>query len=213
MNEREEKEREREQRALKLGVVLERLSDGLHYEDEQNAMDFSIDGDTIKKRVEYRSAWLADENTPVEAGTVIIRKGDAVIAELLSPFLLDIFSSKGYGKEVSDEPNLSKLPKGLLDRMDQIENLIQKTLVEYMAEGNTYHNAIQFAATSVKNRVVSNDIRRVLSIGDPGFVPYSLDDLSDLTEEQPLSPVKNTFKRIIDKILGRDKENSQEKEI
>lgn len=207
MNERESNdEREKDLRAKKTWAMLEMLPDGLHHEDSRITVDFSVEGDTLKKRFEYKKPWLTDNRTPVEAGTVIISKGDAVIAELLSPLLLDMFTSKVPIKDVPEEPDFSKLPKGLLDRMDLISSLMEREAKECMASGKTtYHNAIQTAAGTIKKQMEESDARSVLCAYPDGHVQYGKNDLISLVEEQSLNPVKNTFKSIIDRILGRDK--------
>lgn len=187
---------ELEERKKQIEILMKHLPVGLRYEDENNIVEISIDGDTLKQRREFKKDWFVDGvDSVAEAGTVITRKGPEIIAELLEPGVLEIYSNLYSDKPLPDAEISSTLKETILD----IETQIQEKSKEYRT--TTHHNALMFAANSVKKDLAHEIPSQTITAGQV----YKKDELTELTGEQTLGGVQKTFKGIIDKLLGRDK--------
>lgn len=190
-----------EERKKQIEILMRYLPVGLRYEDSNNIVETIIDGDTLKQRREFKKDWFVEDTKSVaEAGTVIMRKGNEIIAELLEPGTLEVYNNLYSDKPVPDIEISPTLKSAILD----IESQIQEKAKEY--SNTTPHNALIIAANSVKKDLAQEDPSQTVTAGQI----YREDDVAEVASEQTLNGVKSTFKRIVDKILGIDKNVGKE---
>lgn len=185
----------RREMTLRRGRVLglkEDIAKGVRfaYEDSVKRVEFGVQEGTVVQTITYKvKTTLPDSKTPVKAGTVVYRKGEKAVMEMLNPDVVDLIFDNRFGevkypnKEnvFEKDPTISEeTSKEVISLFDSVEGRLQAVATSKMQQGLTWSVAMRNALAEIEEaRYGFTDIQRLPEVPVKEELAYVEDEKAE----------------------------------